>query len=797
MKYLNFDLEAFQYQKNGTKESFRVRVADSPAGEQRMSEAEDVSLPDDLRLRLGFLENQDLNTQELIELGINLGDVLLPARARGLLYRSLERLTDDQGLRIRLKLDTYALADLPWEFCYLPDPNTPAAQRGLEGFLVLDRRLSLVRYEMLSQGLARLEGGPDTLRMAVLFANPSNPSFPPLDLASEQQVIEQALKGISQINAQFYPNATVDTLHDAVISGAHVFHFAGHGSFEAEMGASYGSNEGSGFIILVGDDGNERLFSAERLALSLKGREVRLVVLGACEGGRRDGVNAWTGVAPALTRAGIPAVVGMQYKIADTSAIAFSRNFYRALAAHQSIDEAVTAGRLAILTRSSEENEFDWAVPVLYLRADEEKGILFPALTRSQPMATEETPTVGRFNEAMRRLMEKTFTLDDLKTLCSDREINYANIPGDTVRAKARGILEEFRRAGNLADLVDYCRQERPNEDWPEPPHGVKVANAFTALTEMLEQDVDLSNAVNRFKDTFEDANYQIDVVNFYKCLHDQLHTLQVKCYDPLINELKRTQDINRESILKYVDDFRLIVEQLNAIISKLNIETYDSGWITKLSQAQVLMKIGANPEEFDLGQIVKAAEETNNILSVHPTAINSRLMGAVDGLKLQRLKDAMGKVAQQIARFNVDQEKVKGFITGIDSLDNLNKRLIKLTREHNRWQDADRVLRRVDEQMEKGISELERAWPGLQPQITEIYAESGEEWAVLLRLESDKLNKALQAQPQVMEDITRRFDVYRQQAVQRFYTVDKLLLSLCSELGEMGKRLTPLLEKM
>ena len=134
MKYLNFDLEAFQYQKNATTESFRVRVADSPVGEQRLNEAEEVVVPQDFRLRLSFLENRDLSTPELIELGIMFGQLLLPPRARVFLDRSRERLKDDQGLRIRLKLDTYALANLPWEFSYIPDADTPPSQRSLEVF---------------------------------------------------------------------------------------------------------------------------------------------------------------------------------------------------------------------------------------------------------------------------------------------------------------------------------------------------------------------------------------------------------------------------------------------------------------------------------------------------------------------------------------------------------------------------------------------------------------------------------------------------------------------------------------
>jgi CHAT domain-containing protein len=75
---------------------------------------------------------------------------------------------------------------------------------------------------------------------------------------------------------------------------------------------------------------------------------VRLAVMGACEGGRRDQVSPWSGIASALTTVGVPAVLGMQYAIVDANAGAFTRRFYRALTLGQPVDAAVTDGRLAI-----------------------------------------------------------------------------------------------------------------------------------------------------------------------------------------------------------------------------------------------------------------------------------------------------------------------------------------------------------------------------------------------------------------------------------------------------------------
>jgi hypothetical protein len=75
----------------------------------------------------------------------------------------------------------------------------------------------------------------------------------------------------------------------------------------------------------------------------------------------------WSGVAPALVKAEIPAVVANQYSILDKTAIAFSRQFYQALVGGMTIEAAVSAGRIAAYNADNEGR--DWGVPVLYLRA--------------------------------------------------------------------------------------------------------------------------------------------------------------------------------------------------------------------------------------------------------------------------------------------------------------------------------------------------------------------------------------------------------------------------------------------
>lgn len=479
MKYLNFNLEAFEYGKENSTESFRVRVSNSPAGEQRLSEAETVTLAENLRPRLRSLDRRRLTLEEMIALGEDLGTALFPPRVRSLLSNSRARLADGEGLRIRLMLDTYALADLPWEYVYLADSDTPANQKGAEGFLVLDRRLSLVRHQVLGQPIGKLDpiaGG--VLRLVAVLSNPKGTAE--LNLAVEQQNIEKALRQVPAIQPEFYPNSTIDVLQEAMIKGAHIFHFSGHGSFEGEMGSSYGSQEGQGFLSLTGEDGEEVAFSAQKLALSLAGRGVRFAMLGACESSKVDQVNAWTGIASALTRAGIPAVVGMQFAVLDDNAIAFSKSFYLALAAGQTIDEAVTEGRLSIFARN-DDDERDWAVPVLYLRAEE--GILFPKPAVAGPIPAgvqpvppaQPKPQGGEVDKrTLRQAIVQFFDMDDLALLCNDvqealsnneidLEVNLDMVGGEGKPTKVLNLIQYLDRRGYLSYLIDEVRKARPD----------------------------------------------------------------------------------------------------------------------------------------------------------------------------------------------------------------------------------------------------------------------------------------------------------------------------------------------
>lgn len=372
--FANFDIEFSGYENTDGIEKVRVRVLNSPMAGQGPDTFETVEFERGLRDRARKLETRDLNLEGMTQLGSDLAKILLPGTVRNFYNESLASLEPNQGLRIRLRMGTWALATLPWEYTYVRPRGAPDKERVSAGFLALNRRLSLVRFEIVQGAKQSLDPvNENYLRVVTLTAQPRGSAD--LALENETKLVEEAVGEVDGIKHDTLMHATWNDFQSALNESVHIVHFAGHGRFEIEMGADYGTLEGEGSLLFETETGEEDSISAQDVALNLSNTGVRFVVLSACEGGRVDGVRAWSGIAPALARSGVPAVVAMQFRVRDDKAVDFSRRFYENLAAGGSIDTATTAGRLAMFDSKNDYGR-DWGAPVLYLNADE--GRLFP-----------------------------------------------------------------------------------------------------------------------------------------------------------------------------------------------------------------------------------------------------------------------------------------------------------------------------------------------------------------------------------------------------------------------------------
>jgi|GEM_PF-1389319 len=268
--------------------------------------------------------------------------------------------SSSDGIRILFEIPqgiAPELASLPLEAMRTPAPKTMVGLPVSE-YLVLTRKLSLARR---IQGGTRFDTGDLgidlPLRVLVFGSDPKNlPERYRLDVEGEMNGICEALEGLGDdVQVEFVKpgKATFDAI-DRRARPAHVFHFIGHGRV----------SDGMGEILL--DDGNggmdwRRIKDVAQLLLNTG---VKLVVLNGC---RTAAVSAFAGL--------FPAVVGMQFRISDAAAIAFSKGLYTELADCGQLDFSVYHGRNTIFTSPTVKNRSELVTPVLYSQSDD--GLVF------------------------------------------------------------------------------------------------------------------------------------------------------------------------------------------------------------------------------------------------------------------------------------------------------------------------------------------------------------------------------------------------------------------------------------
>jgi CHAT domain-containing protein len=241
---------------------------------------------------------------------------------------------------------------LPWEYCFDKDMD----------FLALNRDLPLVRYieqPFIPDNIL----APRPARVLLASAGPSDMGA--VDAAGEAKHIHHELQPLvdrGELEIQHLNPATLDDLQTELVRfRPHILHFIGHGTFDVD--------QGRGALILERKDGTSHPVSSRQLGRLLQGTEVKVIILNACKTASHNENNAFMGLAPALVRAEVPAVIAMQFAMPDDTAARFARQIYHFLALGLPLDRAITEARINLYTYD-DENIF-WAIPVLFMRAED------------------------------------------------------------------------------------------------------------------------------------------------------------------------------------------------------------------------------------------------------------------------------------------------------------------------------------------------------------------------------------------------------------------------------------------
>lgn len=287
----------------------------------------------------------------LEDLGHDLFCTLLPGEVRNL-YNVARFRHNKRRIKITFTSMIPWVADFPWELAY----------DRIAGCFLSCADVRFVRNVLTPTPASLIPPRDHKLRILVVSAQPVG--LGQLSIEDERRGIYESFRplidaGLAHVEvlAAATPEMLQERLRYPLPDDAiDVLHFIGHGEFD--------ETSRIGTLIFQDEAGRPRPITSTSFLNILRGRDIRVVFLNACETGRGRRADYNRGVAMALVKDGLPAVVANQYSVIDRSASRFSLHFYACLAKGLRLGDAMREARIALQYCGVE--PMDWAVPVLF-----------------------------------------------------------------------------------------------------------------------------------------------------------------------------------------------------------------------------------------------------------------------------------------------------------------------------------------------------------------------------------------------------------------------------------------------
>ncbi len=551
----------------------------------------------------------------------------------------------DTGVRIRISMDLenhgmVEVAGLPWELI---------SRKGDDPLVVSDKTPLVRSFDVLeARDSVPLKGA---LRILVVMSNPRG--TPPLNLETERTRIEQSWRALG-MTVDFARPVRADLRKQLGAEVYHVVHFMGHGDFDLTKG---------GMLLLEKNDGEPDPISGKEFAVMLQDEPLRLVYLNACKTGMAgmtgtgSPVHPFAGVASALIKKGVPAVVAMQFPISDEAAIAFATTFYERIAQRFPVEAAVAQARSALY----QDGHSEWVTPVLYLRSSD--GVLFDpsaepahaaaagvASAAAAPAATTSGAAdlwePGADDAARIFLAASCKELKSLqRTLGAElRALGHRVVDSVPPPDDAAGHETTVRALAARADLCVHLMGDTPGKSIGEPGalrtypvEQLRIALESARAQLVIIPDVDL--------DTIEDAEYQQYLVSLKTRTYDagrfelvQTSKLEVKA--AITASLQRQKDARSAAATRssagdpvltaFVDAHELDQDVANELVTFLSTRDVEAFFQTSDgSTDDALRQLGDNIKNYPLYILVtgKADKEfvTNHANKARTSANASR----------------------------------------------------------------------------------------------------------------------------------------------------------------------------
>jgi hypothetical protein len=316
--------------------------------------------------------------------------------------------------------------------------------------------------------------------------------------------------------------------------------------------------------------------------------------------------------------------------------------------------------------------------------------------------------------------------------------------------------------------------------------------DGLMALIDLMGQP-EVHDTVVEYKVVFRDARRQVVIVGNYKDLHDQLHEIQIRCYNPLIREMSRFPDdpLAKENLMDSQLTLENIISEVREIIGRANYMASESIGLQSLQQGCTIL--GEALEELDPGLLKKAAQKLGRVMALQPSHINAKLTAAAGQLHLDDLVKTMRTISERVGKLAVNKEKLRQFMDGVTGLAALDAALSALIAEHDLWQQVDNRFHLIESDLDQELASFGDSWNEIRDIAAPLYAKKLEQWAEVFRSLDDKVLAAIaEGNPAQTKS---NFRLCRGRALDRFYQVDVNLKRSCDNLQKIGDPLAAVLD--
>lgn len=327
-------------------------------------------------------------------------------------FNSFQDAEDDSRL-LTISSERPAVLALPWELLHDPAPGG--------GFLFMETPRISIRRRMAGATGGRTPYKPvakDTVHILFVVSRPSGEGF--LDPRADSQPVLDAIDAHAPgcVTHEFLRPPTLDALlqclEDSSRPAVDIVHFDGHGVFDrqgnlpnraavaqttrmpkveeilrakkVDVPVDPDCPPNMGYLLFETIDGQTDFVSAEKLGANLHRHKVALVILSACQSAavgaeqtKADGEadRPMGSVAARLTATGIPSVLAMTHSVLVATTRALFGEFYKELARHKGIGEALDNARRHLFNHPEKYDVqrgpdritlklYDWFLPALY-----------------------------------------------------------------------------------------------------------------------------------------------------------------------------------------------------------------------------------------------------------------------------------------------------------------------------------------------------------------------------------------------------------------------------------------------